>query len=145
MATAQTAGSPVIPALRYRDAHAAIAWLQRAFGFRAKQVFAGPDNSVAHAELTLGSGMIMLGSASNPGPQTQMFANPAEIGGRVTQSIYLLVPDAAATYDSAQAAGAEITMPLAEMSYGGKAFGCRDLEGYLWSIGSYDPWTNAGG
>jgi uncharacterized glyoxalase superfamily protein PhnB len=74
-----------------------------------------------------------------------MFANPAEIGGRVTQSIYLLVPDAAATYDSAQAAGAEITMPLAEMSYGGKAFGCRDLEGYLWSIGSYDPWTNAGG
>ena len=144
MASNPSVGSLVIPALRYRDAHAAITWLQHAFGFTAKEVHDGPDNTVAHAELTLGSGMIMLGSASNQGPQAKFFAQPDEIGGRSTHSVYLAVPDAAATYETAQAKGAEITMPIAEMPYGGKAFACRDLEGHLWSIGEYDPWAQPG-
>jgi hypothetical protein len=25
--------------------------------------------------------------------------------------------------------------------YGGRVFSCRDPEGHLWNIGSYDPWT----
>ena len=52
----------IIPALQYRDARAAIAFLCRAFGFKEKAVYDGPDGSVAHAELTLGNGMVMLGS-----------------------------------------------------------------------------------
>jgi uncharacterized glyoxalase superfamily protein PhnB len=144
MASNSPAGSPVIPALRYRDAHAAIAWLERAFGFKAKAVYEGPDNTVAHAELTLGSGMIMLGSASNPGPQAHLIVHPDEIGRRSTHAVYLIVADATTTHETAQSAGAEITMALAEMPYGGKAFGCRDLEGYLWSVGEYDPWAQPG-
>ena len=31
-------------------------------------------------------------------------------------------------------------MELKEMDYGGKAFSVRDPEGYLWSVGEYDPW-----
>jgi len=57
-------GSTIIPCLRYRDAQAAIDWLQRAFGFHAQAVYADGD-TVFHAQLTFGSGMIMLGSASN--------------------------------------------------------------------------------
>jgi uncharacterized glyoxalase superfamily protein PhnB len=32
-------------------------------------------------------------------------------------------------------------MELKEMEYGGKAFSVRDPEGYLWSVGEYDPWA----
>ena len=84
-------GSVLIPSLRYQDARAAIAWLERAFGFERHALYDGPEGTVAHAELRLGTGMIMVGSASNPGPYTQMYAMPEEIGGRVTSPMYLVV------------------------------------------------------
>jgi uncharacterized glyoxalase superfamily protein PhnB len=54
-------GGQIIPALRYRNAVAAIDWLCAAFGFERKMVVPGEGGTVAHAELTLGNGMIMLG------------------------------------------------------------------------------------
>lgn len=133
--------STVIPAMRYRDAHKAIDFLVEAFGFEKKAVFDGPDNTVMHAELTFGNGMIMLGSESNAGPWKQWMAQPDEIGGRETRTISIVVTDAAAVYERAKAAGATIIMDLAEMSYGGKAFACMDPEGHRWSFGEYDPWA----
>ena len=53
----------------YRNAPAAIDWLCRVFGFERHAVHPGPDNTIMHAELTLGGGMIMLGSAR---PDNQM-------------------------------------------------------------------------
>ena len=134
-------GSAVIPSLRYKDAHAAIEWLVRAFGFTAQAVYDGPEGTVAHAQLTLGKGMVMLGSATNEGGWAKQMVQPEEIGGRATHAVCLIVPDAAAVYATAKAAGAEMIGELAEMDYGGKAFGCKDLEGYPWSIGEYDPWA----
>jgi uncharacterized glyoxalase superfamily protein PhnB len=119
MSSVQPAGSTLIPSLRYRDAHAAIAWLERAFGFEQHVVYGGPNGTVGHAELRFGTGMIMLGSASNPNPYPQFNATPAEIGGRVTSPLYLIVPDCEPVYASAQAAGAEIVMELRTMDYGG--------------------------
>jgi uncharacterized glyoxalase superfamily protein PhnB len=138
-------GSVLIPSLRYKDAHAAIAWLERVFGFERHAVYDGPNGTVAHAELSFGSGMIMLGSATNSGPNTHMYATPQEIGGRVTSPLYLIVPDCAPVWERAKAAGAEIVMELKEMEYGGKAFSVRDPEEYLWSVGEYDPWAFASG
>ena len=133
--------SAVIPTLRYRDAHKAIAWLQEAFGFTAQAVYDGPDGTVAHAQLTFGNGMIMLGSAGNGGEWAKHMAHPDEIAGRSTVGICLIVTDAAAVYATAKAAGAVILQDLADMDYGGKAFNCKDLEGHMWSIGEYDPWN----
>jgi uncharacterized glyoxalase superfamily protein PhnB len=141
--TANSMGSMVIPSLRYKDAHAAIAWLEKVFGFVRHAVYPGPGGTVGHAELRFGTGMIMLGSASNGSPMKHLYAAPAEIGGRVTSPLYLVVPDCVPVWASAQAAGAEIAMELRSMDYGGKAFSVRDPEGYLWSVGEYDPW-NAG-
>jgi hypothetical protein len=93
MSEAAKSGSVLIPSLRYKDAPAAIAWLERAFGFERHAVYEGPEGTVAHAELSFGSGMIMLGSATNPGPYTHLYATPQEIGGRVTSPLYLIVPD----------------------------------------------------
>ena len=30
-------------------------------------------------------------------------------------------------------------MPLEDKDYGGRGYSCRDLEGHVWSFGSYDP------
>jgi uncharacterized glyoxalase superfamily protein PhnB len=72
-------GSVVIPSLRYKDAHAAIAWLEKVFGFVRHAVYDGPEGTVAHAELRFGTGMIMLGSVSNVSPHSHLYATPAEI------------------------------------------------------------------
>ena len=45
-----------------------------------------------------------------------------------------------AIYATAKAAGATMLLDIKDMDYGGRAFTCSDLEGHIWSIGTYDPW-----
>lgn len=135
--------STLIPSLRYRNALAAIDWLGRAFGLEKNAVYMGEGNTVAHAQLTYGGGMIMLGSVDNGSEYGKLMVQPEEIGLRETKGIYLVVPDSDVIYATAKAAGAEIVLDIRDMDYGGRAFTCRDLEGHLWSIGSYDPWQPA--
>ena len=137
-------GSTLIPSVRYRDAHAAIDWLVRVFGFEKHAVYDGPNGTVAHAQLTLGRGMVMLGSASNASPYPQFYAVPDEIAGRVTSPIYIVLADCEPIYTRAKTAGVEIVQELQTMDYGGRAFTVRDPEGYLWSAGEYDPWAEPG-
>lgn len=132
--------SRIIPCLRYRDAPAAIAWLCDIFGFEKQAVYANPDGSIAHAQLTLGKGMIMLGSVSPESEWGKLIRQPDEIGGVETQSSYLIVDDADAVYARAKAAGAKIVIEIKFEDYGGRGFSCLDLEGRLWNIGTYDPW-----
>jgi uncharacterized glyoxalase superfamily protein PhnB len=132
--------STVIPAMRYRDCVAAIEWLCTALGFEKQAVYMGEGNTVMHAQLTFGNGMIMLGSVQNGGEYSDQIVQPDEIGKKETQHACLIVSDADAVYATAKAAGAEMMIDLKEMDYGGKAFSCRDPEGHLWSIGTYDPW-----
>ena len=134
-------GSTVIPSMRYRDANAAIEWLCGTLGFHKHAVYAGPENTVAHAELTLGNGMVMLGSASNTSPYPQYMAAPEERDGRITSPVYLVVPDCTPVYERVRAAGSKIVQELRTMDYGGAAFTVRDPEGYIWSVGEYDPWA----
>jgi uncharacterized glyoxalase superfamily protein PhnB len=130
----------VIPAMRYRDAVKMIEWLQSAFGFEKHAVYMGGENIVAHAQLTFGNGMIMLGSVENSSKASALMAQPNEIGNRETQSTCLIVSDCEPIYASAKAAGAEMIFDLSTTDYGGKAFTCRDPEGHIWNIGEYDPW-----
>ena len=131
----------IIPCLRYRDANAAIEWLCRAFGFEKQTVFEGENGTIAHAQLTFGNGMIMLGSASHGSEYGKLLVQPNEIDGKQTQTPYLVVEDADAVYASAKAAGAEIVLDIKDEDYGGRGFTCRDLEGHVWNLGTYDPWA----
>lgn len=65
MSDAKNTRATVIPCLRYRDAPAAIEWLCHVFGFEQQFAAANDDGSIAHAQLTFGNGMIMLGSATD--------------------------------------------------------------------------------
>ena len=138
---AKNCTATVIPGMRYRDALKMIDWLERAFGFHKNAVHMGDGNTVAHAQMTFGNGMIMLGSVDNGSKSAINMAQPDEIGNRETQSAYLVVSDCEPIYATAKAAGAEMIFDLTEMDYGGKSFTCRDPEGHIWSIGEYDPWA----
>src|SRR5580698_3621773 len=82
--------STVIPALRYRNAPAAIDWLCSVIGFERHAVYEGPEGTIGHAELTLNGGMIMLGSAKDD-EHGRRFKSPDELDGMETQSAYIVV------------------------------------------------------
>lgn len=130
--------SGVIPTVRYRDAPAAIDWLCSVLGFSRHLVVPGSDGDVAHAQLTLGDGMVMLGSERDDA-HGRLMRTPGPDGAN-TQSAYVVVEDLHAVYERATAAGAEIVSPLQSPEYGGDFFACRDPEGHVWNIGTYDPW-----
>jgi uncharacterized glyoxalase superfamily protein PhnB len=131
--------STVVPAMRYRDAAVAIEWLCKAFGFEKHLVVPGENGAIAHAQLTFGNGMIMLGSARDD-EFGRWVKPPQEMDGVGTQSAYVIVDDADAHYARAKASGAEIVMEVADQDYGGRLYACRDPEGHLWNFGTYDPW-----
>jgi uncharacterized glyoxalase superfamily protein PhnB len=118
----------IFPALHYRDPDAALEWLKRAFGLEEKAVYRSDDGVIQHAELRLGDGLVMFGGGPPPG------------AGAGTVSIYAVVPDPDEHYARAKDAGAEIVRELADMPYGSREYGARDLEGNLWSFGTYDPY-----
>lgn len=141
MTPAANTRTTINPTLRYRDAHAAIDWLCRAFGFEKRAVYEDGEGGVAHAQLTFGNGMLMLSTARD-NEWGKLMAQPADIGGRETQCCCLTVADPDAHYARAIVAGAVIVEPLETKDYGGKGYACRDPEGHLWWIGSYDPWAD---
>jgi uncharacterized glyoxalase superfamily protein PhnB len=135
--------STVMPALRYRNAPGAIDWLCQVFGFERHAVYANPDGSVAHAELTLNGGMIMLGSAKED-EHAQRYRSPDDLNGVETRGVYIVVADADQVHARAVAAGATILRPLQNTDYGSREFAVKDPEGHSWSAGTYDPWATHG-
>jgi uncharacterized glyoxalase superfamily protein PhnB len=123
------------PFLRYQDAPAAISWLVQAFGLEARAVHAGPDHTIAHAEICYGGSCLMLGSAK----QDDLGLKTARELGAVSQGIYVYVPDPDAHYARAKAAGAEVVYEPRDTEYSSREYGARDLEGNLWSFGTYRP------
>ncbi len=122
------------PVLRYRNARATLDWLDEAFGLQTHFQVPGPGESIRHAQLVLGQGMVMLSAGAEPDP-----ANP---WSSVDHGVYVYVPDIDAQYRRAVAAGAEIVTLLRETDYGAREFSARDLGGHLWSFGTYQPWTD---
>jgi uncharacterized glyoxalase superfamily protein PhnB len=137
-----THGSTIIPGMHYRDAHAAIEWLCKAFGFQKHAVYENEQGRVMHAQLVHGHGMLMLSDARPEGIGDYM-AQPDDIGGRETQCVYVVVSDCKAHYERAKAAGAQIIEEYAEKDYGGAGYACRDPQGHLWWFGSYNPWQGS--
>ncbi len=131
--------STIIPTMRYADAQKMIDWLCDTFGFERHLVVEDGEGGIAHAQLTLGAGMIMLGSECDD-DFGKLQSTPSTLGG-ISQSSYVMVPDVDAVCERARATGAEIVMEPKDEDYGGRGFSCRDPEGQLWNFGSYDPWA----
>ena len=128
----------MIPFIQYRDAPKAIEWLEQAFGFKPHLVVAGEDDTVVHSQLLLGDKtMLMASSVKDWNPNSS--ESKTDLGN--ASGIYVVVADPDAHYQQAKVAGAEMVMDIEDQDYGGRAFTCLDLEGNLWSFGSYDPFA----
>jgi uncharacterized glyoxalase superfamily protein PhnB len=134
------AGTPVIPTVRYRDVPKAVDWLCRAFGMRMHRVVADASGAPCYAELTVGSGMLMVAPIEDT-PFGKLMVQPDEIGGVETQVCYLRVGNARAHYRRAKAAGAVILLDPDDEANRGRGYSCRDPEGHVWNFGTYDPWA----
>ena len=55
--------------------------------------------------------------------------------------VYLFIEQIDTHYERAKAAGARMVLDIQDQAYGGRGYTCTDLEGHLWSFGSYDPWA----
>jgi|SRR5215216_1316196 len=128
----------IVPMLSYEDVAAAVDWLTDAFGFRESgERFAGPDGRVAHAELSSGDGLVMLGW---PGPHyrgprrlaelsedaRQMLDNPYVVDG-----VLVHVDDIESHVERARAAGAEILRGIDDEPFG-RLYTAADPEGHRW-------------
>lgn len=119
------------PVLWYQDPRAAIAWLEKAFGFETRMIVDDGAGGVIHSELRLGDGYIMV-----VGPPKDGAVSPAAFGGRATQSVHVnLTHGLDARCEAARAAGAKIEREPADQPYGDRVFTCRDLEDHPWSFG----------
>jgi uncharacterized glyoxalase superfamily protein PhnB len=120
------------PCLNCRDAHATIEFLTSAFGFvKTIVVEGGPDRPVAHAELRFPEGGgVMLGSASDGGNDFERLPPGA-------CSVYVVTDEPDALFERATRAGATVVRGLEDTDYGSRGFTVRDLEGNLWSFGTY--------
>jgi len=111
----------------------------KAFGFEKMLVVPEGEDRIAHAQLSFGNGMVMLGSVSD-NAYGRLLKQPDEIGGVQTQTIYAIVTNPDAVYAQAKAVGVEIVIDIKDEGYGGRGFTCRDLEVHVWTFGSYTPW-----
>ena len=123
----------ICPTLLYADAKAAIKQLTEAFGFTELSVYEGADGSVLHAELVQGNGVVMLGSKGHGGPFDEAMRGAGPCG------VYVVVDDVDAHHQRAVEHGAEILMPPTDQDYGSRDYMARDIEGNLWSFGTYAP------
>jgi uncharacterized glyoxalase superfamily protein PhnB len=121
----------IYPVLIYEDGRGAIDFLEQAFGFERHAVHDGENGGVAHAELRLGSELVMLSSSTEGNDQFNQ--------AQGNYSLYLVVDDPDAHHDRAREAGAEIVLGLKDADYGSRGYTARDPEGNLWSFGTYRP------
>jgi uncharacterized glyoxalase superfamily protein PhnB/DNA-binding XRE family transcriptional regulator len=125
------AGWPrITPTLFYEDSRAALPWLEKAFGFVAREKVAGPDGQIIHSELAFGDGLIMVGHVSASPSAGSRFGTPKTLG-KCTQSLFVFVEDLDAHYASAKAAGAVIVQEI-ESDYGYRRYRALDPEGHEW-------------
>lgn len=114
----------VTPYLTVSGVDKLFAFLEQAFDAQLVSKTNRPDGSIAHAEIKIGSSMIMAAEAQENWPAMPM-------------SIYLYIPDVDTTYDRAVNAGAESLMKPANQFYGDRTAGIKDPLGNYWWLGTH--------
>jgi PhnB protein len=123
----------ITPHLVIREASKAIEFYKKALGAQVKYVHHMPDgNRVAHAELQIGDSKLFL---ADEFPQMGSKA-PQTLGGSpVVLNVY--VEDVDRLFNQAVAAGATVTMPLADQFWGDRYGQVADPFGHLWALASH--------
>ena len=123
MADSKDTYRTVTPYLLVSDADAELAFLKAAFGATERDCQRNADNSVMHAEITIGDSLVMLGQAGE-----RWKPRPA--------ALYLWVDDVDATYARALQAGAASESEPEDKPYGHRNAGVIDRNEVTWWIGA---------
>lgn len=118
-------------ALTVADIMDAITFYQKAFGFKRRSIFKGPDGKPVHAELTLRDTTLMLS------PEMPGLTRSAKTFGGSPATLYLYVEDADKVYAKALKLGAVAHMPMTDMFWGDRCGSVIDREGYQWSLATH--------
>ena len=110
----------------------AIDFYKRAFNAVEQARLPGPDGKLMHAAVKIGDSILML---VDENPQWGSLGPKALKGSPVT--IHLYVPDVDATVAKAVAAGAKVTMPVADMFWGDRSGQLEDPFGHRWSVATH--------
>lgn len=123
-------GQSIFPALRYKDAAAAIEFLTKAFGFTEVVAYRNDEGVVEHAQLDFRGTSVMLGRRREE--------EYDQVAADVTASaLYVVVEDTDAHCAQARSAGAQIVKEPHDQDYGSHDYVAKDLEGNVWSFGTY--------
>ena len=124
----------IFPILRYNDARAAIRWLCDAFGF--VEILSVPKSGlfVRHAQLRLGTNLVMVGSVR----PDDGIRSPGTVGS-ATQMLAVYVDDPDAHFQRAEITGAKIVYPPTDTDFGSREYHVLDIEGHPWTFGTYRP------
>ena len=122
----------VTPHLVCAGAAKAIDFYKKAFGATEEARLPGADGKLMHAMIRIGGSAIMLADEM---PEWGSLGPKALKGSPVT--IHLYVEDVDAFAKRAVAAGAKITMPVADMFWGDRYGKLEDPFGHRWSIGTH--------
>lgn len=120
------------PYLIIRDADRALAFYREVFDAKPVLHIKYPDGKVAHAEVAIGEGHVML---SEEMPE-RGFRGPLSLGGTPV-SLLVYVKDVDAVFEKAIAAGAETRHPVADQFYGDRSGTIVDPFGHVWSIATH--------
>jgi uncharacterized glyoxalase superfamily protein PhnB len=120
------------PHLVCAGAAAAIDFYKKAFDAVEQGRMPGPDGKLIHAMVRIGDSPLMLVDES---PQWGTLGAKALKGSPVT--IHLYVDDVDATVERAVAAGARVTMPVADMFWGDRYGTLEDPFGHHWSVATH--------
>jgi PhnB protein len=110
----------------------AIDFYKRAFGATELLRLAGPEGSIAHAEIKIGDSPVMLADEV----PSMGFRGPQSIGGSPV-CLMLYVEDVDARFQQAVDAGATVVRPLANQFYGDRSGTLTDPFGHVWTIASH--------
>ena len=118
--------------LSYRDASAALGWLQH-LGFEVVRRQDADDGTVMHSEVRLGDVVLMVAS------HDAAYAMPPLVGRSTGQGLYLLVDEVDALHDKAVGAGGRSVIGPEDTEWGTRRARVLDPEGREWSFGTYEP------
>jgi PhnB protein len=120
------------PHLVCADASSAIDFYKKAFGATELARMPGPNGKLMHGAVRIGDSVLMLVDEM---PEWGSLGPKALKGSPVT--IHMYVEDADAALARAVAAGAKVTMPLADMFWGDRYGQIEDPFGHRWSIATH--------
>jgi PhnB protein len=125
--------SPVIPYLCVSDVSKSLLFYQRAFQFEIMEAVPGDLGTVVHGEMRYRGMVIMLGAESS----SEDIKSPRHSGILSPMLLYIYVDDIDTFYEQAIGKGAVGVVQPEDAFWGDRYAQLSDLDGYIWSFGTY--------